>query len=134
MITFPAITALCAGLLGIISFVLSFHVGSYRGKTKISLSHGDNQEMLVRMRKHGNFTEYVPLALVLLGLLEMSGGAGSTAIWVLGGMLVVGRITHPIGLVADNIGHPMRAIGAMLTMIMTVTCSGWLIYNYFMTM
>lgn len=134
MLAFPEITAFCAGILGLISFVLAFHVGSYRGKTKISLSHGGNQEMLVRIRKHGNFTEYVPLALILLGLLEMSGGAGSVAIWILGGMLVIGRITHPMGLVADNIGHPMRAVGALLTILMTLVCSGWLIYHYVATM
>jgi uncharacterized membrane protein YecN with MAPEG domain len=35
--------------------------------------------MIVRMRTHSNFVEYVPLMLVLLGLLEL-GGANRSAI------------------------------------------------------
>lgn len=134
MMTFPTITALCAGLLGFISFALASGAGFYRGKVGVSIGHGENMQLLLRMRRHGNFTEFVPLALILLGLLEMSGAAGSMAIYVLGGMLVLGRICHPLGLEIDTMKPPLRAIGALLTMLMTLVCSGWLIYNYIMTM
>ncbi len=134
MMTFPAITALCAGLLGFISFALASGAGFYRGKTGISIGDGGDKQLLLRMRRHGNFTEFTPLALILLGLLEMSGSAGSTALYILGGMLVVGRICHPIGLEIDSMNPPLRTVGAMLTIVMTLVCSGWLIYNYVMTM
>jgi len=94
MITFPAITALCAGLLGLVVVVLAGHVGSFRGKAKVGIGDGGNAELLCRIRKQGNYYEYVQLALITLGLFEMSGGAPTMAIAILGGMLVVSRILH----------------------------------------
>ncbi len=49
--------------------------------------------MLRRVRAHANFSEYVPLVLVLMGLLEISG----TATWIvhaIGGSLLMGRLLH----------------------------------------
>ena len=56
-----AITALYAAALTIISIVLSFSVGSARGKSGISILHGDDQTLAEKIRRHANFTEYVPM-------------------------------------------------------------------------
>lgn len=134
MMTFPAITALYAGLLGLVGVVLAGHVGLFRGKVKVGIGDGGNAELLCRIRKQENYCEYVPLALITLGLLEMSGGAPTMAIAILGGMLVVSRILHPLGLKADGSPTLYRFVGMIGTLPMILVTSIWLIYNYFTAM
>ena len=125
------ITALYAGLLAIYSIWLSFQVGSMRGKTGISLFHGDNMELGEKMRRHQNFTEYVPLALILIGALEINGGS-PIFLHVLGVVLVIARVAHARGLFHDNMAHPLRAVGAGGTALVTVVAGAaaiWMSVN-----
>ncbi len=113
------ITALYAGLLAIYGIWLSSRAGLLRGKTGISILHGDNMELAEKIRRHGNFTEYVPIDLILIGALELN---GESAIFLhsLGATLVIARVAHAKGLYHDNIGHPLRAVGAAGTALITV--------------
>ena len=124
------ITLLYAGILGLISIVLAFGVGSKRGATGISVGLGDSDELLIANRRHGNFVEYVPLALILMGLLEMNGVSAMT-IHIFGAILVIARICHPLGLRIDVATHPLRAIGAGGTALLTVVMSVWAIVIFF---
>ena len=130
MMSFPEITALCAGVLGVVGVFLAGHVGSYRGKAKVNIGDGDNPELFCRIRKQGNFTEYVPLALIILGLLEMSGAAGNMAIAIMGALLVISRILHPLGMKADGSQSMLRFFGMIGTLPVMLVASVWLIYNY----
>ena len=108
------ITALYAGLLGLLMLVLSFRVVAVRRATAIGLGDGGNALLLSRIRIHGHFTEYVPLALVLMLLLEIN---GTTATWLhgLGIALLAGRLAHAQGLETSAGVTPGRLIGNMLT-------------------
>lgn len=108
------ITLATSGALGLIGLILALRVSMGRGKYKINMGDGGNPDMIVRMRTHANFVEYVPLMLVLLGLLEL-GGSNRTALLVGAAVLVVARISHAIGM-----GGPfaLRAGGAMATYIL----------------
>jgi uncharacterized protein len=108
------ITLATAGALGLIGLILAFRVTMGRAKHKVIIGDGGNPDMIVRMRTHANFVEYVPLMLVLLGLLEL-GGANRTALMVGAAALVVARISHAFGM-----GGPMalRVGGAMPTYIL----------------
>lgn len=130
MMAFPAITALCAGILGVLGVILSTQAGLYRGTAKVGIGDGGNEELQCRIRKHGNYSEYTPLALILLGLLEMSAAASNMAIMILGAMLVIGRILHPLGLKVNGAPTLYRAIGMIATLPMILVTSIWLIYNY----
>jgi uncharacterized membrane protein YecN with MAPEG domain len=125
-----SITLLYAGVLGLISIVLAFGVGSKRGSSGVSIGLGDSEELLVANRRHGNFTEYVPLALILMGLLEMN-GVGAMTTHIFGATLVICRICHPLGLRVDVMTHPLRAIGAGGTALLTVVMSIWAIVLFF---
>ena len=60
------ITALYAGLLTILLFVLSIRVIGLRGNPVFSfIAHGKGDEELLQraIRAHGNFTEYMPCLL-----------------------------------------------------------------------
>ena len=65
------ITLLYTSLIAILAVFLSFKTGLVRGKTNIMLGEGDSAELLQSARAFGNLIEYAPLALILLGLLEM---------------------------------------------------------------
>lgn len=124
------ITALYAGILGVLSLVLGFGAGSLRGKTGISIGDGGNTQLLLAMRRHGNFTEYVPLALILIGLLELA-EVNAIALHVMGAGLVLARVLHAVGLKADSIEDINRAIGAGGTALITLVASVWAIVTYF---
>ena len=68
------ITALYAGLLGILMLILAFRVVAVRRTTSIGLGDGGHALLLSRIRIHGNAAEYVPLALILMLILELNGG------------------------------------------------------------
>lgn len=126
----PTVTMLYAGILGIISIILAAGAGMKRGPAGVSVGTGDDPELLVANRRHGNFIEYVPLALILMGLLEMH-GVGATTTHIFGAVLVIARICHPLGLKADVMTTPLRAIGAGATLLVTVVMSVWAIVAYF---
>lgn len=124
------ITALYAGLLALIGFGLAAGSGSIRSKTGVSFGDGGNVDQIVAVRRHGNFAEWVPLALILLAILELN-QVSSTAINVLGGWLVVARILHPIGLRADGKFSVLRGIGAGSTALIVVVSAIWAITTAF---
>lgn len=122
------ITALYAGILGLIVIALGFQVGAARLRTGVSILHGDDLELATVIRRHANFTENVPLALVLLGALELN-GAGSGLLHGLGLALVACRIAHPIGLRHDDLRRPLRGIGAGGTTLVMAVSSVLLIWG-----
>ena len=124
------ITALYAGLLGLISLWLSFGAGSLRGKTGISIGDGGNPELLLAMRKHANFTEYAPLFLILLALLEVN-DVPSMALHAMGGGFVVARVCHGVGLKADTMAGMGRLVGAAGSALITLVASIWAIVTFF---
>ncbi len=124
------ITILYAGILGLMAFAIATKPGFMRGKLGISVGDGGNAELLLHMRRHGNFTEWVPMAIILIALLEAQ-GAPATAIHVLGAGLVVARVCHAVGLKGDTVAGLGRAIGAGGTALITVVSSVWLIVCYF---
>ena len=123
------ITALFAILLTLIGSYLAFRTGSLRGKEKISIGDGGNEQLLLEMRRHGNFSEFVPLALILMVVVELNGGSPAL-LYGCGGLLVVARILHPIGLQPGEGGlsNPMRGLGAGGTLLATtilLLAAGW---------
>ena len=125
------ITTVTAALLAVIFIVLSVRVGAARGKSKASLGDGSGGlipageehtvPLLVACRSHANFAEYVPLALILIGLAEHN-GAPCTLLLAVATALVIGRIVHPFGM-GRKIPNPFRAGGALLTILAIATAA-----------
>jgi uncharacterized membrane protein YecN with MAPEG domain len=126
----PIVTALYAGLLGLMSIAVSYPAGSLRGKLNIPFGDGGNKDLLMAMRRQANFVEYVPLALLLIALLEMN-GASKLPIHVLGAGLVIARVCHALGLRSDTMQAPGRLVGAAGTVLITVVTSIWLVVRFF---
>ena len=108
------IAGLYAALNAIIMLVLGMHVSRMRGKTKINLGDGGNPELLRAIRAHGNNTEYVPFALILMSLLALQ-QASVMLLHGLGLALTLGRIAHGLGL-SRSAGLSLgRGLGTGLT-------------------
>jgi len=125
----PAVTAFYAGLLGLMAIAIAFKAGRLRAQLNVPIGDGGNRDLLLAMRRHANFAEWVPLALVLIALLEMS-GVSKSAIHVLGGGLVIARACHALGLRADTMQGAGRFVGAGGTALIVAVSSVWLIYVF----
>ena len=113
MNTMPVpITAIFAGVLAIMLAAISVRVTRLRQRKKISLSDGGDKEMTAAIRVQGNFIEYVPMAIILMGLLEV-GGAKHWIIYVFGALLVAARIAHAYALYTGF--FPARVFGTATT-------------------
>lgn len=121
------ITMLYAGLLAIWFLVLSYRVVQQRGHG-VSLGHGDDQVLLRRIRGHGNFAEYVPLILVLIGMLELSGLA-TWAIHALGATLLVARLLHGTAFAFSDGWKFGRFYGTLLTFILLGLAGGLCVWQ-----
>jgi uncharacterized protein len=114
-----AVTAIYAGILTLISTFLAFQVGGARGRAGVSLGDGGNEALIVAQRRHLNLLEYVPLALILMVIIELN-HAPKLWLHVAGIALVIARLSHPMGLSMSRTPNPFRFAGAVLTLIVTL--------------
>jgi|AraplaCL_Cvi_mCL_1032061.scaffolds.fasta_scaffold00040_24 hypothetical protein len=121
----PQITLIIAAAMGLLNVWLGMRVSRGRAAHKVSLGDGNVPQMLARTRAHANFNEYVPMALILMGLIEMNVGA-SRWLWGVGALLVVARVLHPFGLDRPS-PNPYRLLGAVLTYFALLLLVGWAI-------
>ena len=119
----PIITLIIAAALGLLDLWLGIRVSRVRISRKVSIGHGDVPGMEARIRAHGNFNEYVPIALILMLLIEMNRGP-SRGLWVIGAVLVLARVLHPFGMDRPA-PNPYRAGGAMLTWAVLLALVVW---------
>ena len=122
------ITAVYAGLLGLVFIALEVPIGVLRTRTGVSLGDGGNPDLTVLIRRHANFVEHVPLALLLIALLELN-GAGRGLLHVLGTALVLARLIHPFGLDVHVMRRPPRGFGAAVTSLVILIASGALLWR-----
>jgi uncharacterized protein len=109
-----SITALYGAILGLMVIALAINVTAHRVKLRVPLGDGGNAEMRRMIRLHGNAAEYVPLALVLMAIYELNGGA-HLGLHILGIALVVGRLAQTWGMWSTDMTNIGRQIGQSLT-------------------
>ncbi len=109
----PTITATYAAILAVYYVAMSAYVITMRAKTDTLLGPGDNVQMLVAMRRHGNLAEYMPFAILIMALAEIL-GLSATWLHVAGIALVAGRLIHPFGVKAKSPLAP-RVVGILAT-------------------
>ena len=124
------ITALYAALLGLVMIVLQLLVGRQRFDTDVSLYDGGHRPLAVAIRRHANWAEHVPFALILLALIELN-GAPTGWLHLLGGALLAARIIHPFGLRWDVSRAPARFVGAFTTLLVTLAAIATALYQVF---
>lgn len=110
-----ATSLLYAGALALLALALKMNVIRLRVQRKIDLGAGGSMEMQQAVRAHGNLIENVPLALLVIALLEMQGAAPSWAIHVFGIALLSARVIHAAGLLSTPGPSAGRFVGTVVT-------------------
>ncbi len=122
-----SIAPLFAGLLIVLQVVMTAFVGLFRVKSGIEFLDGGNVTMTRRMRAHGNFTETVPIALLVMVLAELS-AAPALLLWSGGFALLAGRLMHAYSIVKHGTS-PGRAVGMFLTVLPMTVFGGFLVWS-----
>ncbi|MEM7097814.1 MAG: MAPEG family protein [Pseudomonadota bacterium] len=103
-----SITLATASILGLILLWLSSRVIGGRVQGEVLIGDGDDQALIFKIRSHANFTEYVPIFLIILAGLELSGGH-RLALIVIAAVFVVSRLLHVAGMGPDANLKPRQA-------------------------
>lgn len=93
----PAVALLFASLHALLMLALLAPISVYRRRQGIGLGDGGDPALLRKIRVHANFVEHVPLALLMLTLLELA-GLWPPLLWVFGAALLLARLLHATGL------------------------------------
>lgn len=117
------VTLITAGFCGLLYFVLSVRVVQMRFAHRVNLGDGGNEILLSRIRAHANFGEYVPIILILIGVIESQTGA-TEMLTSTGVLLFLVRVAHAIG-IARPAPNPFRIVGAGGTWAILVGLSIW---------
>ena len=123
-------TSFYAGLLAVFYVLLSFRIILMRQKFQVGIGHGEKKELHRAIRVHGNFAEYVPLALFLILLLELN-KADNWMLHALGTMLLFGRLFHAMGLSKSAGSSTPRFLGGVLTYSMMLIAAGLNIWSLY---
>jgi uncharacterized membrane protein YecN with MAPEG domain len=110
------VTPLYAGVLALWLLVLALRVIHYRSATGIYLGDGGDATLLRAIRGQANFVEYVPLALLLLAILELS-RFSIYLLHVLGVTLLIARLLHGYAFAFRGEFKIGRLWGASLTFL-----------------
>ena len=93
----PTITGFYLAILALIFLVLGLQVSRLRRGNRVLFGDGDNRELRSAIRAHANFAEYVPIIVLMVALLEIS-GLPALRVHLLMGTLMVARLMHPLGM------------------------------------
>jgi len=129
------ITLLVTSVLIGIQLVLTAIVIKARRRSQIAVGSDGVPDLETVIRAHGNFTEFTPIFLISLLLLEL---VDSYLWWVaiLGLIFISGRVLHARSLLVTELrsgSYQQRVLGMMLTMISlgASAISGlvWIVWN-----
>lgn len=123
------ITLLYAGLCTLLVLFLAGRVIARRRHQKIGIGDGGDHEMHKRVRAHANAVEYLPLALLLLGGMELN-GYPDWVVHVFGATLLVSRVLHAWGLSRSSSASPGRLLGTLLTLLLMVVMSCTAVWGF----
>jgi uncharacterized membrane protein YecN with MAPEG domain len=126
------VTSLIAAVLTTIFFKLSFSVIGLRKKYKVGLGSGGHEDLERAIRAQGNFAEYVPFGIILIGCLELN-GAPWWLVAVPGVALIIGRLIHALGMNTPPPDFSKRVLGMMFTfgtlMTLVILNLSWSLYK-----
>lgn len=113
------ITAIYASLCALLMMWLAMRVIALRWEKRVKFGDGEQADLKSAIRAHGNAAEYIPIALILLFLLEYN-GLHPLLIHMLGAAFVYGRYTHAKALLTNSLRARMKGMQYTLNLIITM--------------
>jgi len=127
---FPLTTGLYAAISLLLVLVLAYRVVRVRLASRTGLGAGGSVVLEQRIRAHGNAVEYLPMGLLGLLLLELTGHA-AWLVHALGATLVLARMLHAWGLSVSAGTSPGRFLGTVLTWLVFVAMAVLMVWRFF---
>jgi len=122
----PTIVPIYAAIFALMLVALSLFVAKTRGDVRVAIGDGGNIVLRRRIRLQGNFTEYVPMALILFLFVELQGWPR----WLVHGLclvLLAARLLHAYGIAQEPEDIRLRATGMATTAVLLVAAAGLLL-------
>jgi uncharacterized protein len=124
------ITSIVAAFSALLMVAFSLAVSLRRNQKKGNeFGHGGNEVLRRRIRAQGNFVEYIPTGLILIGLVEMA-GATKIQVAALGAAFILSRLMNA----TSRLSTKVKWLSTFATIIQHVvfTIAGvWLIFSAF---
>ena len=118
-----------AALLAALYIFLSVRVIRMRVRNRIGLGDRNNPRLQRAIRVHGNFAEYVPLALILAAFVELQ-QYSPLIIHLLCLALIIGRVVHAYGVSQEKEDYRLRVAGMGLTFGAIATSASLLVGSF----
>ena len=125
------ITPYYAAVLALLFIILSVRTIKSRREHKVAIGDGGEKSILRASRVHANFSEYVPLTLLLIAMLEIQ----SYSHWIIHGLciaLLAARIAHAYGVSQTNENFKFRIFGTATTINIIAICAFLLLAKPFL--
>lgn len=123
------ITGLYVALAALLVLILSIRVVMHRWKARVPLGDGDDKELRKCIRVQANAIEYLPLALLLLLMLELD-QTRPLLLHIFGIVLIAARVIHAVGLSITAGNSPGRVIGTALTWLVMLVMAVMLLWQH----
>ena len=123
------ITMLYAGLCTILVIILGLRVVQYRFGHKIGIGDGGDMTLQRRVRVHANAIENLPLALLLLGGMELN-GYPAPLVHGFGAALFLSRVAHAWGLSHSSGTSKGRFLGTLFTWLLMLSMAVFAIAGF----
>ena len=117
-----AITPVYAAIIALIYVTLSVRTLRLRHRFKVGIGDGEQPLLARAVRAHANFSEYVPIALLLIYFVEV-GDIASIWIHALCAPLLLGRFVHAYGISQVEEDYRFRVFGMALTLTVIIVSS-----------
>ncbi|MEO8011464.1 MAG: MAPEG family protein [Dokdonella sp.] len=123
------ITGFYAAMSALLVLLLAVRVMLQRRASSIGIGDGGDRELLKRIRVHANAIEYLPIALILLLIVELN-QTQPMIVHVAGITIVLGRILHASGFSRSSGTSSGRIVGTLLTLLVIIALSLLLLWQY----
>ncbi|WP_395354947.1 MAPEG family protein [Vibrio sp. D3] len=113
------ITALYASILAILIIWLAVQVIKQRRLNQIAYADGGVEALQIARSAQSNATEYIPITLILMALLEFN---SAYPIWIhlTGIIFVIGRIIHARGILKEDLKRRVRGMQVTFLVILSL--------------
>ncbi|ENK3110582.1 MAPEG family protein [Vibrio alginolyticus] len=113
------ITALYANILAILIIWLAVQVIKQRRLNQIAYADGGVEALQIARSTQSNATEYIPITLILMALLEFN-SAYPTWIHLTGIIFVIGRVIHAKGILKKDLKKRIRGMQVTFLVILSL--------------
>lgn len=123
------ITLTIAAAAAVLHIWLAARVSQLRNRHKVSIGDGGNEALIRRMRAHANYGENLPVALILLALLELAGG-DARILWGAAILFVFSRLLHAFGMDRPSPSR-LRMFGMIGSTLALVILAGYAVVTVY---